>query len=387
MSPQQRRGDGRDSNRGNEGGRTGGGGSSSGGRSSGDRSSSGGRSGGGSSSRGGSSSGGRSTGGTGRSGGGTGGRSATGGGTGSGSGTGSAGGSSSPRKPHRGQAGKPAGASGRGKPRGAGAGSRGSAPARATARPRTDVPAVDVHDPDGIRLQKVLATAGMGSRRACEALIASGRVEVDGQVVLELGVRVDPKKAVVLVDGMRVQLDTTHITIALNKPKGVVSTMHDPEGRPSVAEFVKDRSERLFHVGRLDADTEGLLLLTSDGELANHLSHPSHAVAKTYLAEVQGRVTPGLAARMQKGIELDDGPVKPDEVTIVQALSHASLVEVVIHEGRNRIVRRMFAAVDHPVTKLVRTRIGPIRLGDLKQGRTRVLSQVEIGSLMMQAGM
>ncbi|MBT0995078.1 rRNA pseudouridine synthase [Cellulomonas sp. DKR-3] len=322
---------------------------------------------------------------------------------GSSGGSGAGGSATGGRKPHRGQAGKPAGtgrpgagggkAGGKGggktggKPRGAGAGSRGGAPARATSRPRADVVPVDVHDPDGIRLQKVLATAGMGSRRACEDLIASGRVEVDGQVVLELGVRVDPKKAVVLVDGMRVQLDTSHVTIALNKPKGVVSTMHDPEGRPSVAQFVKDRSERLFHVGRLDADTEGLLLLTSDGELANHLSHPSHAVAKTYLAEVQGKVTPGLAARLQKGIELDDGPVKPDSVTIVQALSHASLVEIVIHEGRNRIVRRMFAAVDHPVTKLVRTRIGPIRLGDLKQGRTRVLSQVEIGSLMTQAGM
>lgn len=281
------------------------------------------------------------------------------------------------KKPHRGQAGKPAG------------GSRGKvAPVRrGPQRPAVSAATIDVHDPEGVRLQKVLAAAGMGSRRACETLISSGRVEVDGQVVVELGVRIDPKKAVVLVDGMRVQLDTSHVTIAVNKPKGVVSTMHDPEGRPSVAQFVRDRSERLFHVGRLDADTEGLLLLTSDGELANHLSHPSHGVPKTYLAEVQGRVTPALAARLRKGIELDDGPVKADEVTIVQALSHASLVEIVLHEGRNRIVRRMFDAVDHPVTKLVRTRIGPIRLGDLKPGRTRVLSQVEIGSLMSQAGM
>jgi len=291
------------------------------------------------------------------------------------------GGSSGGKKPHRGQAG------------------RTGAPQRGTARPtanrtsgarRTAAPAaptIDVHDPDGVRLQKLLAAAGLGSRRACEDLIASGRVEVDGQVVIELGVRVDPKKAVVAVDGLRVQLDATHVTIALNKPKGVVSTMHDEQGRPSVAQFVQDRTERLFHVGRLDADTEGLLLLTSDGELANHLSHPSHGVPKTYLAEVQGRVTPATAARLQRGIELDDGPAKADKVTIVQALSHLSLVEVVLHEGRNRIVRRMLEEVGHPVTKLVRTRIGPIRLGDLKQGRTRVLSQVEIGSLMSQAGM
>jgi len=299
---------------------------------------------------------------------------------GSGGKSGSAGGSGGGKKPHRGQSGR-TGAPQRGAARPAGNRSGVRRPAVAAA------PTIDVHDPDGVRLQKLLAAAGLGSRRACEDLIASGRVEVDGQVVIELGVRVDPKRAVVAVDGLRVQLDATHVTIALNKPKGVVSTMHDEQGRPSVAQFVQDRTERLFHVGRLDADTEGLLLLTSDGELANHLSHPSHGVPKTYLAEVQGRVTPATAARLQRGVELDDGPAKADKVTIVQALSHLSLVEIVLHEGRNRIVRRMLEEVGHPVTKLVRTRIGPIRLGDLKQGRTRVLSQVEIGSLMSQAGM
>jgi len=280
------------------------------------------------------------------------------------------------KKPHRGQGGAT---------RGKAAPQRPSRPAPARRAPAT--PTIDVHDPDGVRLQKLLAAAGLGSRRACEDLISSGRVEVDGQVVIELGVRVDPKTAVVTVDGLRVQLDTSHVTIALNKPKGVVSTMHDEQGRPSVAELVRDRSERLFHVGRLDADTEGLLLLTSDGELANHLSHPSHGVPKTYLAEVQGRFTPATAARLQRGIELEDGPAKADKVTVVQALAHLSLVEIVLHEGRNRIVRRMLDEVGHPVTKLVRTRIGPIRLGDLKPGRTRVLSQVELGSLMSQAGM
>ncbi|GEL93590.1 pseudouridine synthase [Cellulomonas composti] len=244
-----------------------------------------------------------------------------------------------------------------------------------------------MHDPDGVRLQKVLAAAGIGSRRACEDLIANGRVEVDGQVVTELGVRVDPKRQPIHVDGMRVQLDESMVTIALNKPKGVVSTMHDPEGRPSIGQYVANREERLFHVGRLDADTEGLILLTNDGELANRLSHPSHGVAKTYLAEVEGKVTAATAAKLRRGVELEDGPVAIDTVTVVQALSHLSLVELTLHEGRNRVVRRVFEEVGHPVTKLVRTRIGPIRLGDLKQGRTRVLSKTEVGSLMTQVGM
>lgn len=246
---------------------------------------------------------------------------------------------------------------------------------------------IDVHDPDGVRLQKVLASAGLGSRRACEGLIAAGRVSVDGQVVTELGVRVDPRTAAIHVDGMRVQLDGSLVTLALNKPKGVVSTMHDPDGRPSLAQFVANREERLFHVGRLDADSEGLLLLTNDGDLANRLAHPSHGVAKTYLAEVEGRVKESLGQRLRSGIELEDGPVKVTGFKIVQVASHASLVEVVLQEGRNRVVRRMLEEVGHPVTRLVRTRIGPIRLGDLRPGRTRVLSRTEIGSLMTAVGM
>ena len=285
----------------------------------------------------------------------------------------------------RGGRGRGGAAQGRGPARPA----RGSRPQGAS-RPSRRGPApapVDVHDPDGVRLQKVLATAGLGSRRACEQLIADGRVTVDGQPVLELGVRVDPATAVIHVDGMRVQLDASAVTIALNKPKGVVSAMHDPEGRPTVAEYVRDRTERLFHVGRLDAETEGLLLLTNDGELANRLSHPSHGAPKTYLAEVEGRVPNGLAQQLTRGIELEDGPVAVDKVRIVQALPHASLVELVLHEGRNRIVRRIFDEVGHPVTRLVRTQIGPIKLGELKPGRTRVLSKTEVGSLMTQVGM
>ncbi|WP_149204494.1 pseudouridine synthase [Actinotalea subterranea] len=247
--------------------------------------------------------------------------------------------------------------------------------------------AVDVHDPDGIRLQKVLATAGLGSRRACEQLIAAGRVQVDGTTVRELGVRVDPRTAVIHVDGMRLQLDTSLVTIALNKPLGVVSTMHDPQGRRSLAEFVADREERLFHVGRLDAETEGLLLLTNDGELANRLAHPSHGVRKTYLATVEGRVKPAVAARLRSGIELEDGPVSVDAYKVVDMSPDATMVEVVIHEGRNRVVRRMFDAVGHPVTRLLRTQVGPIRLGTLQPGRTRVLGREELGSLMAAVGM
>ena len=211
---------------------------------------------------------------------------------------------------------------------------------------------IDVHDPDGIRLQKVLAAAGLGSRRACEDLIAAGRVTVDGNKVTELGVRVDPLKAVIHVDGMRVQLDSSIITIALNKPKGVVSTMHDPEGRPSIGQFVADREERLFHVGRLDAETEGLILLTNDGDLANRLSHPSHGVTKVYLvAARRPRDRRRWARRLIKGVELEDGPVKIDKFKIVQMTPQASLVEVELHEGRNRMVRGMFDEVGFPVTR------------------------------------
>jgi 23S rRNA pseudouridine2605 synthase len=254
-------------------------------------------------------------------------------------------------------------------------------------RPRSTEPEVDVHDPEGVRLQKVLAQAGLGSRRACEELITSGRVTVDGSVVTELGVRVDPRKSAIHVDGLRLQLDDSVITIALNKPLGVVSTMHDPEGRPSLAEFLGNREERLFHVGRLDADSEGLILLTNDGDLANRLSHPSHGVAKTYLVTVEGRVPGSLGARLKKGVELEDGPVQVVDFRIIHALPHASMVEVVLHEGRNRIVRRLMEEVGHPVTRLVRTQMGSIKLGDLRPGRTRVLGKAELGSLMTQVGM
>jgi 23S rRNA pseudouridine2605 synthase len=252
---------------------------------------------------------------------------------------------------------------------------------------RPSVPVKDVHDPDGVRLQKVLAQAGIGSRRACEELIVAGRVQVDGQTVRELGIRVDAKRQAVHVDGVRIQVDTSMVYLALNKPPGVVSTMDDPEGRPSLGDLLVGREERLFHVGRLDAATEGLLLLTNDGDLANRLSHPSHEVQKTYLAEVAGPVKKDVGKRLRAGIELEDGPAKVDSFRVVDARPGKALVEIVLHEGRNHIVRRLLAAVGHPVEQLVRTQVGPIKLGDLRSGRTRALHGAELGRLFEAAGL
>jgi 23S rRNA pseudouridine2605 synthase len=261
-------------------------------------------------------------------------------------------------------------------------------PSQPTRLPRQqDRPAVDVHDPDGVRLQKLLAGAGVGSRRTCEALIAAGRVEVDGQVVTELGVRIDPARQVVHVDGVRVNLDESRVYLAFNKPLGVVSTMNDDLGRVSLADYVGNRNERLFHVGRLDADTEGLLLLTNDGDLANRLQHPSHGVAKVYIARIAGPVPRDLGRRLREGVELEDGPAKVDSFKVVDSQPGKAMVEVVIHEGRKHIVRRMLDAVGHPVETLVRVQVGPIRLGDLKSGRTRRLTPDEVGQLYQSAGM
>ncbi|WP_435300059.1 pseudouridine synthase [Timonella sp. A28] len=240
----------------------------------------------------------------------------------------------------------------------------------------------DVHVADGIRLQKVLAEAGVGSRRECESLIEHGRVEVDGQIVLELGVRVDPQVNVILVDGLRIATDSSKVTIVLNKPRNMVSTMSDPQGRPTIADLVKNRSERLFHVGRLDYDSEGLLILTNDGELANRLAHPKYEIPKTYMVTVKGKTPNGLASKMLKGIELEDGPAAFDRFKMIDQTATETLIEVQLHSGRNRIVRRMFDEVGYPVLRLVRTQIGPIKIGDLKQGRYRVLGKTELGTLL-----
>lgn len=241
---------------------------------------------------------------------------------------------------------------------------------------------------DGVRLQKVLAAAGVGSRRMCEAMIAAGRVEVDGEVVRTMGVRVDPRSAVIKVDGMRIATEESGLVhLALNKPRGVVSTMTDPHGRPSLGDYVKGRRERLFHVGRLDADTEGLILLTNDGELAHRLTHPSYEVPKTYLAEVVGPLRRDVGRRLREGVELEDGTVEVDSFRPVDRSGARVMVEIVLHEGRKHIVRRLLDAVGHPVERLVRTAIGPITLGDLRVGNTRTLTRDEVGRLYREVGL
>jgi 23S rRNA pseudouridine2605 synthase len=234
---------------------------------------------------------------------------------------------------------------------------------------------------NGIRLQKVLAAAGIGSRRASEAIIAEGRVAVNGVQVREMGMRVDPHTAVIHVDGARINVRDDLVYLALNKPRGVLSAMSDSRGRPTVGDLVADRSERLFHVGRLDGDTEGLLLLTNDGELANRLMHPAFGVAKSYLATVPGPVPKQAVRRVRAGVELDDGPVAVDSFRVVQMQGERAIVEVVLHEGRNHIVRRLLAEVGHPVQRLVRTSIGPVRLGGQRAGTLRALTREELAEL------
>ena len=233
--------------------------------------------------------------------------------------------------------------------------------------------------PEGERLQKVLARAGLGSRRVCEELIADGRVTVDGEVA-QLGRRVDPARDSVEVDGVPVVVRDDLVYYLLNKPAGYVSTAADTHGRPTVVELVP-ATPRVFPVGRLDAETEGLLLLTNDGELTQRLTHPSFGVVKTYLAEVEGDPSPGAIRRLREGVELDDGPTAPERVTVVQRRGDTAAVELGIHEGRNRQVRRMCDAVGHPVVRLVRTRIGPLRDGSLAPGGWRALTPVEVRSL------
>ena len=235
------------------------------------------------------------------------------------------------------------------------------------------------------RLQKVLATAGIGSRRACEELIAARRVTIDGRVAT-LGDKVDPVAAEIHVDGERVIVDASQVYLAMNKPRGVVSTMADERGRAALADFVGNVSQRVFHVGRLDADSEGLLLLTNDGGLAHKLMHPSYGVAKTYLAEVPGPMRRGVGKQLMAGIELEDGPVRVDAFRLVDSMPGRVLVELVLHEGRKHVVRRMMEEVGYPVSRLVRTAIGPVRLGDLKPGRTRRLNRGEIAALFKAVG-
>ncbi len=236
--------------------------------------------------------------------------------------------------------------------------------------------------PEGIRLQKVLSAAGVASRRVIEQYIVEGRIRVNGVTVTELGRRVDPETDLIDVDGTAVQLDVSKRYVMLNKPTGVVSSMRDENGRPDLRRFTEDYEERLYNVGRLDAETSGLLVLTNDGDLAHVLAHPSFGVTKVYIAKVDGEVTAQTISKLTRGIELDDGPIAADKARLLDTSRGSSLVELTLHSGRNRIVRRMLAAVGHPVTELVRRQFGPLHLGTLPVGKTRELTKIELGALL-----
>ncbi|MFD8951046.1 pseudouridine synthase [Streptomyces xanthophaeus] len=238
---------------------------------------------------------------------------------------------------------------------------------------------------EGERLQKVLARAGMGSRRACEELIEQARVEVNGEIVLEQGKRVQPKDEI-KVDGLTVATQS-YLFFALNKPAGVVSTMEDPDGRQCLGDYVTNRETRLFHVGRLDTETEGIILLTNHGELAHRLTHPKYGVKKTYVAAITGPLPREIGKRLKDGIELEDGYARADHFRVVDQVGKNYLVEVTLHEGRKHIVRRMMAEAGFPVEKLVRTSFGPIELGDQKSGWLRRLTNTEVGMLMREVGL
>ena len=241
-----------------------------------------------------------------------------------------------------------------------------------------------------VRLQKVLASAGVASRRMSEKLIAMGRVEVNGEVVQQMGLRIDPNVDIVRVDGTRIQVNDRMVYFILNKPRGVHSTMSDELGRPCVGDFITERLEQgqgLFHVGRLDAETEGMLLLTNDGELANRLMHPSYEVTKTYMATVLGEVNRGIIKELKRGVELEDGIARADEVQIVDVWQGKSLLRVELHEGRKHIVRRMLKELGYPVEYLVRTKIHNVQLGEQKPGSVRALNASELTSLYKSVGL
>ncbi|WP_257181757.1 pseudouridine synthase [Corynebacterium cystitidis] len=248
----------------------------------------------------------------------------------------------------------------------------------------------DADKPQGIRLQKVLAQAGVASRRHAEVMIDKGRVEVNGETVRKQGMRVNPNVDIIRVDGVRVNVNEDHEYFVFNKPRGVHTTMMDEMDRPCVGDYVVEKTvtgQRLFHVGRLDADTEGLLLLTNDGELANRLTHPKYEVPKTYLATVLGEAKSSLVRELKKGIELDDGPAKVDYAQIVDVHNGQSLVRVELHEGRKHIVRRLLKAAGYPVQRLVRTKMHTVQLGEQKPGTLRSLNSSELTSLYKAVGM
>ena len=235
------------------------------------------------------------------------------------------------------------------------------------------------------RVQKVLAAAGIGSRRSCEELIAAGRVAVDGEIVT-LGAKADPRTQVVTVDGERIHVNPTLIYLLLNKPTGYVTTVTDPQGRPTVMDLVPT-TPRVYPVGRLDRDTEGLLLLTNDGELANRLAHPSYEVEKTYVAQIRGPAKRRAVRQMLDGVELEDGVARARSVRELGASGDRTLVEIVLAEGRKREVRRMLQAVGLPLERLARVRIGPLPLGEIAPGKFRPLSGAEVRALYATVGL
>ncbi|NEM08748.1 rRNA pseudouridine synthase [Geodermatophilus normandii] len=257
----------------------------------------------------------------------------------------------------------------------------------APAHPGDREPAPASDDRQGERLQKVLARAGVGSRRVCEEMIDRGRISVNGAVVTVQGMRVDPATDKIAVDGSRLELRDDRVTYALNKPSGVITAMSDDRARPTVGDMVGDLAPGLVHVGRLDQDTEGLLLVTNDGELAHRLAHPSYGVKKTYLAQVSGSVSRDLHRRLRAGVELDDGPVKVDSFRVVDTHAGQSVVEVVLHEGRKHVVRRLLAEVGLPVSRLTRTAVGPVSLQRMRSGAIRRLTRQEVGALEELVGL
>lgn len=235
------------------------------------------------------------------------------------------------------------------------------------------------------RLQKVMAAAGLGSRRKCEHIIASGRVTLNGDQVDRQGVQVDPDNDEIRVDGRLIPTAADLIVLALNKPRGVLSAMSDDRDRPCVGDMMSERNERLFHVGRLDRDTTGLLLLTNDGDLAQRLTHPSHEVAKTYRATVSAPVVRSVRRRLLDGVVLDDGVARADAFHVVTSHGDRAIVQITLHEGRKHIVRRMLASVGHPVEELTRIRIGPIALASLAPGEMVELSGKQVRELYAES--
>ena len=257
----------------------------------------------------------------------------------------------------------------------------------APAHPGDRQPEAADDERQGERLQKVLARAGVGSRRVSEDMIEAGRISVNGRPVAVQGMRVDPSVDKISVDGVRIEIRDDRVTYAMNKPPGVITAMSDDRNRPTVGDMVGDLAKGLVHVGRLDQDTEGLLLLTNDGELAHRLAHPSYEVRKTYLAQVSGSVPRDMARRLRAGVVLDDGPVKVDGFRVVDTHAGQSVVEVVLHEGRKHIVRRLLAHVGLPVSRLTRTAVGPIELQRMRSGSIRKLTRAELGALQELVGL